>query len=217
MGAPKTIKIPKKDKYLAEFLGILFGDGNSYQLIKGTKIRVYSITITGDIRKDLGYFKNFIRPLIKKLFGLDTRFKKLKSNGVQIIADGVNLIKFLEIEGFPPGDKIKNRLKVPKWIRKNKVLTIAFIRGLIDTDGSIFRMSNKDPNLLRISLTNYIPNLLDDVRKDLIKLGFHPSKIISNKHFFLSRKKDIKRYTQMIGFSNPKHIKRLKKLSKVIS
>ena len=40
MGAPKTVNIPKKNRYLAEFLGILFGDGSSYRLIKGTKIRL---------------------------------------------------------------------------------------------------------------------------------------------------------------------------------
>ena len=80
----------------------------------------------------------------------------------------------------------------------------------MDTDGSIFRMSNKDQNLIRISFTNHNSKLLEDTRKGLIVLGFYPSKIIMNRQFFISRQEDIKKYLKEVGFSNKKHLKRIK-------
>ena len=71
-------------------------------------------------------------------------------------------------------------------------------------------MSNKDPNLLRINFTNYNLTLLEDTRKAFIMLDFHPSKIINNKQFFISRQGEIRKYLKEIGFSNKKHLDRIK-------
>lgn len=75
----------------------------------------------------------------------------------------------------------------------------------------IFQKNNKN---LRISFVSYIPNLLRDVRASLVKLGFHPSKIIRRKQIFLSRKEDIRLFIKSVGFGNPKHLKRFQDLSK---
>ena len=73
-------------------------------------------------------------------------------------------------------------------------------------------MSNKDPCLIRISFINYNSQLLEDTRGAFIKLGFHPSKIINKKRFYISRQMEIKKYLKEIGFSNKKHINRLKQI-----
>jgi len=44
--------------------------------------------------------------------------------------------------------------------------------------------------------------LLDDTRTTFVKLGFYPSKIISNNNIFISRQRDIGRYIKEVGFSN---------------
>ena len=62
--------------------------------------------------------------------------------------------------------------------------------------------------VFKINFTNYNKKLLQDTLLAFIKLGFHPSKIINNKQFNLSRKGDIVRYINQIGFSNKKHRKR---------
>jgi hypothetical protein len=72
-------------------------------------------------------------------------------------------------------------------------------------------MSRRDSNLIRISFTNYNIGLLNDVRKTFLELGFHPSKIINEKQFFISRQEEIKKYLKEVGFSNNKHRERVKR------
>lgn len=54
-GTTKTIRISKKDEKLAEFIGIVLGDGNIHSFKKGKKVGVYSIRIAGDSRHDRNY------------------------------------------------------------------------------------------------------------------------------------------------------------------
>lgn len=136
------------------------------------------------------------------------KFKK--QNAIYVEAHSRNLIEFLEYKGFKPGNKIKNNLTIPNWIWENNLYLKSCLRGLIDTDGSIFRMSKKDPNLIRISFVNHNATLLNDVRKAFLKLGFHPSKLINRRQFYISRQEEIKKYLKEIGFSNNKHLNRVK-------
>ncbi len=70
-------------------------------------------------------------------------------------------------------------------------------------------MSKKDPNLLRIKFTNHNIRLLNDARKAFLKLGFNVSKVICGRGIQISRKADIEKYLREMGFSNPKHLRRL--------
>ena len=65
------IKIPGPGVKLAEFLGIMFGDGSSYRREIGTKIRDYQIRIAGHLIDDKEYLTRFVKPLAKNLFGLE--------------------------------------------------------------------------------------------------------------------------------------------------
>ncbi len=211
IGNKKKIKIPKESEELAEFYGIMLGDGNSTK-IKDYKKGTYMIRIVGDHRYDKDYLINYVGSLIKTLFDIEIKYGRFKeTNAIFIQVHSAELIQFLEELGFKPGNKIKNRLEIPKWIFDNPLYLKRCVRGLIDTDGSIFRMSKKDKNLLRISFTNYNPKLISGCQNAFTSLGFHPSKIISKKQFFISKKEDIEKYLREIGFSNSKHIYRLQK------
>lgn len=206
------IKTPKFDEKLSEFLGIMFGDGNSY-FKKDYKVGVYTIRIVGDSRYEKEYLTNFVKPLAWELFGLKGKISyPKKGNSIILSFYSKEFVRILQEIGFPPGDKIRNKLKVPEWIRNNKLFLKPFIRGLIDTDESVFRMSNKDPQLIKISLTNFIFGFLSEIRNILLEIGFNPSKVISNTKIFLSRKEEIIKYVNETGFSNQKHINRLKVL-----
>lgn len=208
-GTLKSINIPKKCPALAEFMGILAGDGNSYSLRRGKKVGVYTIRIAGDSRHDKEYLEEFVANLGKDLFKLNPKLRKLKGkNALHLVFYSKQLVNLLSDIGFPSGDKIKNNIGIPSWIKNDRNLLKAYIRGVIDTDGSIFRMSNKDPNLIRIGFTNHNPKLLNECRQSFEKLRFKPSKIIRGKKFVISRKENISRYLEEIGFNNPKHIKR---------
>jgi len=151
--------------------------------------------------------------LAKNVFNLNAKeLLRLKNKNNERFLDlySKELVLFFISIGIKPRDKILNQSTIPNWIWRDDNFLRACLRGLIDTDGSIFRMSNKNPNLLRICFTNYNIKLLNDTRDSFIKLGFNPSKIISNKQFFISRKKDIGKYLKEVGFSNKKHIDRVK-------
>ena len=71
-------------------------------------------------------------------------------------------------------------------------------------------MSKRDFNLIRINFTNHDLTLLTDAWKAFIQLGFHPSKLINNRQFYISRQLEIDKYLKEIGFSNKKHLDRIK-------
>ena len=66
----KKIRIPKKDGRLAEFIGIVLGDGYIQSYRKGTKISTHRVAIAGNSKKDFVYLKKYLTPLIKELFDI---------------------------------------------------------------------------------------------------------------------------------------------------
>lgn len=209
-GKTKEIFFPNYSEDFAEFYGIMLGDGNLNK-IKSYKKGTYMIRIVGDSRYDKDYLFRYISSLLKKLFAVKAHFGKFKNqNAIYVGVHSSKLINFLESEGFKPGNKIRNKLTIPEWIFEKESFLKACLRGLIDTDGSIFRMSKRDPNLIRINFTNHNLVLLNDTRKAFLQLGYHPSKIICEKQFYLSRQSDIRKYLKDIGFSNKKHLDRVK-------
>lgn len=207
-GSLKDIIIPEKNKELAEFIGILLGDGNIYA---SKKFGSYSIRIAGDLIKDRQYHIEYVVPLCENLFWVNAKIQLVpKQNEIFVCLYGKQITDFLNELGLKSGDKIKNQVSIPKWIFDDLACLSACVRGLIDTDGSIFRMSQKDPNLIRINFTNYNATLLQDTRNAFIRLGFHPSKIINGRQFFISRQKEVIKYINEVGFSNNKHLKRIK-------
>lgn len=209
----KTILIPEKSAELAEFIGIMLGDGSSYY---NKKSKNWQIRIVGHSDEQT-YYAVYITELCKKLFGFTPHIRSRKEqNAIAVAMDRKQLGLFLASAGFPSGNKIERKARIPLWIRENKEYLVACIRGLIDTDGSVFRMSNKDPHLLRMSFTNYCPELMHDMREALTSLGYHPSKIILHRHIYLSRQRDIARYINEIGFANDKHCRRYHQFSPVV-
>jgi hypothetical protein len=131
----KYIKFPKMNKKLAEFIGIVLGDGT---------LRKYSIEISGDKRYDTFYF-NYIKSLVKDLFNLNiSLYRDINKNTLCLVIFSVDLCKYInEKFDLPYGDKIKNESKIPKPILRNKELSFACLRGLIDTDGCVGKSKEK--------------------------------------------------------------------------
>lgn len=208
-GSTLAIKTPKNNKKLAELVGAILGDGNVNYYKKGRKIGVYQIKIAGDSRFDKDYHINYLKPLFYELFGIDGKeWTSKKDNSRFLTMTSKELVEFFIKMGLKSGNKITNQVTIPDWIWKKNEYLRACLRGLIDTDGCIHRMSNRDSNLLRINLKNYNKTLLEDSRKAFTLQGFHPSNITSNT-IYLSRQEEITKYLKEIGFSNKKHLDRL--------
>jgi|APSaa5957512622_1039677.scaffolds.fasta_scaffold33538_1 hypothetical protein len=132
----KKIKTPPMSEALAEFIGIHLGDGSM------TK---HFIRISGDYRYDIPYFE-YISNLVKKLFGIEVQILK----DPRPINTGLVLIRSKEIcsllnkrYNIPFGNKILNGAKIPSEIMEDKELSLACLRGLIDTDGTVSRRGTK--------------------------------------------------------------------------
>jgi intein/homing endonuclease len=174
-------------------------------------------TPCGHVDKERDYLTNFVSSLIKKLFHIEPTFYiSNHSHAFYLIVNSRKLTEFLSEVGLKNGNKVKNQVEVPKWIKENPDFSRSCIRGLIDTDGCISRMSKRDSNLLRISFKSHNILMLLDVREMFLTLGFHPSKIINGNSIYLSRKKDVEKYINEIGFHNLKHKKRLETFSPVV-
>jgi len=209
-GRTKKIKIPKKNRELAELWGIMLGDG-CLQKVQGYKLGVYGIDIAGHSEKDREYLINFVKPLCEKLFSINSRiYQSKQSKCIHINVDSRKVVDFFEREGFRAGNKIKNQVTIPNWIKEEKRLLSACLRGLFDTDGSFYKLTNQ--NSYQVHFKNLNKKLLNDVRRSLIKLGINPSKIICGKSIVITRKSEIEKFYKLIGFSNPKHLNKIKLL-----
>jgi len=206
-GKTKDIHLPKDCLDFAEFFGIMLGDGNSHRT-KAYKKGTYMIRIVGDARFDKRYLKDYVKPLIEGLFKINVRVGYFKGkNAMFIESHSVKLINFLESKGFPPGNKIKNKLRIPDWIKNNKRFVCACLRGLYDTDGSVYKLTNQNSH--QICFTNYNQSLLADVRECLLSLGVNCSEI-SRRDIYITRKSELRKFLKLIGFNNDKHLNKVK-------
>ena len=202
-GNTKEINNPKESIELAELYGIMLGDGNLSSR-KGHKIGTYQIRIVGDSRKDKDYLLNYVKPLIENLFSIEVAISKQKNtNALYLTCTGRKLVEFLEGKGFKPGDKIRNQLEIPNWIKLNSEFLRKCLRGLYDTDGSAYKLTNQ--NSYQICFTNYNKLLINDVRNSLVFLGISPSQITKGRDLLITKKSELRKFLKEVGFSNAKH------------
>jgi len=135
----RGLTLPKNpSKELAEFIGILTGDGYINYYPYQYK---YLLEIAGDSRFDDNYLTGYVRELVKRLFSLESSFFRIKSQNsmyLRLISKG--LINYLVEAGFKKGKK--EQITIPSWIISNEDYMLHFIKGLIDTDGSIHFRGN---------------------------------------------------------------------------
>lgn len=198
------IKTPKFSKDLAEFTGIVLGDGG----ITNSQVKITTNKI------DDAHYVTFIKTLAKKLFEVEPSVCPRKKDvlALDIIISRKKLVEFCNKKlGLHIGNKLKQGLDIPKWIRKNPEFEKACVRGLIDTDGSIFNechnIKGKKYNYKRLNFTSASPELIKSVFEILEKIGLSP-KIRNNRCVQIEDKKNIEKYFKIIGTSNLKHLNR---------
>jgi len=69
------------------------------------------------------------------------------------------------------GTKESQGAHVPVWVMRNKYYIKECLKGLIQTDGSIYR----DRGYLMINFTNHTPSLARDVFNMMITVGYKPT------------------------------------------
>ena len=155
-------------------------------------------------RLDKNYFEYNVKPLIEKLFSIDVMICKVKNkNTIVLIAQSKKLVDFFEKLGFKPGDKIRNKLDIPRWIRSNPNYLCSCIRGIYDTDGGAYKLPKQ--NVFQIAFTNHNYVLLNRVRNSLFSLNIFPSKITQGKRIYITKKSELRKFLKGIGFNNDRH------------
>lgn len=189
----KTFLPPKLDSDLAEGLGILNGDG--HLALKNYEVCV----VISSLEKEYG---EHIKKLFKNTFKLTPIiFKKESILKIRIYSKELHTF-LIKTYNLPKGNKI-GRLSIHPLILSKVNLLRSYLRGLFDTDGSIFLRRSKEPV---IQITSADKDYLNQVNKALISLGFNSR--ITKDRLFLYQFKDIVKFFQEINPANSKHLKK---------
>lgn len=193
---PKQPVVPEYSKELAEFVGLVLGDGGlSYNQLR----------IALNSEKDLDY-SHYVGGLMENLFGQKVgSFVRKDSKCIVLYVSGVSLIRVFCGLGLEVGNKVKLQVAVPEWIKRNELFSLWCMRGLMDTDGGVFLdryiVNGKEYCYKEVCFTNKSRPLIDFVYKTLIRFGFHPKTYSDNKVWLYSYK-ETNRYLLEIGSSN---------------
>ncbi len=208
----KQINKPPDSPELAEFMGIMLGDGG----INSN----HQITISLH-KYDHKEYVVYVTELIKTLFNIKAATYEYRSERSKKVAgltvSSTALIEFLIDKGLKKGNKVKNQVDVPQWIKNNNKYSRHCLRGLIDTDGCVYNhrhVSNGHPYYnIGLTFTNKSVPLLYFVYNTLRTQGFS-AKLQKPKGVYLYRISDACRYADKVGFSNIYHDRRLKQFLK---
>lgn len=189
-----------KTRKLAEFFGIMLGDGC---------LTPSQITVTLG-NKEYKYVK-YVSNLISELFNVVPKILKTKDGYYVIYFGSVKVVYWLLANSLV-FNKVKNQVKPPDWIFEKNFRIEGFLRGVFDTDGSIYKLKYG----VQIAFINRSIPLLNSIREALKTLNYHPSKI-SKFRVYVTKKKYVLKFIKKIGMSNPKHRQRAKEFVKYYS
>lgn len=151
---------------LAYIIGAALGDGN-LSCPNGRAIR---LRITCDAKyPDL--IKNITHTL-RQLFPKNKVSHIMRADhciDISLYSNKLNLCMPWKVGH---GSKYNQRARVPNWIQKDNKFMKTCLRGLIQTDGSIYT----DRTYKMVNFNNITEDLADDVLNMMVQLGFSPKK-----------------------------------------
>lgn len=194
----KSIVEPEESEDLAEFIGIMLGDGG---------LTHFQCSVYLHSKIDWEY-ASFVKDLINKLFHVKPKIYVHKKYKVcRVSVSSVNLVKYLVRNGLFLGNKVRLQVGVPYWVLLKEEYVKACIRGLIDTDGSLvihrYKIKGRTYAYPKISFSNKSEPLLEFVYQGLKQFGFNAKRSYKSE-VWLHNQKEVKRYLEVIGVSNYK-------------
>lgn len=187
----RKLPINSNKKLQSYIIGVALGDGN----LSNPNGRAIRLRITCDKKYPL-----LIKHITNCLLSLLPKNKIAivdRKNCIDISSYSNNWQKLLW--RWDRGSKDKQNVAVPNWIKKDKNFTKECLRGLLQTDGSIYY----DRNYLMINFVNTASNLSSDVFEMIKNLGHAPN---LQK---LKQKNGKIKYTVRIAKNTQKFIKKI--------
>ena len=193
----------EKQELLAEFVGILLGDGNLHKSSN-------CITIVGSL-EDYEYFENRLIPLINQLFDISPSLKRRKDrNAYYVYFNSKKVMDYLTKEiGLVRGNKIN--AKIPNFVLEDKKLATHFLRGLFDTDGCLkfSKQTKKLHYYPRIQFCFKKTDFSKKVFEVIENLEFNVAKWSEKRGIFeldychISGRENVEKWMDLIGSNNP--------------
>ena len=185
---------------IAELVCIILGDGHIHK--KGEKKYTNSeVRISLNRVKEKEYVK-YVKGLIERIFRtVPKEYPRKGSDGIDIRLYGIKYVKFFLERGLFTGNKKYNQVRVPNWIKSEKIFVIKGLKGLFDTDGSVY-VATRDKTI-HLNFRNASKPLAKDFKDMCSLLDIRTGKV----GFNISRKnnKDSKGYfVQIQSRSNVK-------------
>ena len=207
----------KLNKNFAILYGIMLGDGCLSLTSKNKKI----VFIAGSLRDDIPFFEKSINSILKGLIGRTYPIKTKNYKGsIELIFMNQKLFDFINGFGFPIGKK-GNKLFIPK-IFYDKRLVKYLIRGFFATDGSLVLTNNNGTLYPRVEANGIAKNLIKEINDYLNLVGIKSNLYLAKRkklsgysnrkeqyRLQVNGKENLKKFTKIIGFINPKQIERL--------
>ncbi len=197
------------DKY-AELLGIMSGDGCLSNVNKR-----HMVYVCGHKLDDYAYHEKVTRTLFKEVFNKETHLWARPDENVVIVRFSDKKIFDSLAKYLPIGRKYET-LSVPEGILTNKKNFFAYMRGLVDTDGTV--TFSKQHKLVRyyprIEITSKSKTFLQTLLIQLILLGFYGSVSHAGNNAYrleIPGVKNLSLWLEKIGFNNKKHIAKIKR------
>ncbi len=201
VGPEKLVRL-SHSKNLAQLVGICLGDGH---------LRPYVLSVFGDKVRDSVYLRDHVLPLVQKVLGASPKMNTARRDENFVVLYSACASRSLHAIGLPFGDKIKNHARIPEWVFEKKSLMQACLRGLFDTDGSIYgfkRKSSRNGSKAIISFEFGPGSLLArNVERALDGLGYAPRMMPHRNECRLGVNKDIVRFMNEVKPANEKHWK----------
>ncbi|PIP86977.1 hypothetical protein COW81_02595 [Candidatus Campbellbacteria bacterium CG22_combo_CG10-13_8_21_14_all_36_13] len=199
----KALPVTKPDysESLAEFIGVVLGDGS----ISKNQIVIY---LHKDDDREYG---KFVSSLTKELFKIPVGIYQHKtSNNTNYIISRIGLVNyFTEHLGMSIGNKVKQQVDIPVWIKCNPKYARACVRGLIDTDGCFFihqyNVGGKKYSYNKILYTSRSKPLLNSVF-EILKSNKIKGRFSKKDNVWLDSKESVEKYLRLFGTNNPKHL-----------
>jgi hypothetical protein len=186
---------------LAEFAGILLGDGsiNIYP-----KINHYRLKITLNSNEDK--YANYVQSLFFKLFNYELKLSYRKNeNTLDLLCFNRKIIRQLIQIGFVYSPKW-NRATIPEQFM-NKELGRYVLRGYFDTDGCVVIANNNGTIYPRLEMKIMPSSMKEQFQKLLNLYGFKYGVYEIGRgevRIQMNGKKQLEKWRKEIGFSNKK-------------
>lgn len=209
------VKLPKlDDELLAYETGVHVGDGSLQMVEGGTNSTRYF----GDAVNDWLFYNQFMPKVVKKLYNKEvspTKRTDAQTCTLSVCSKAIAHFK-LSAVGLPKGNK-NQMLGIPSIVKSDEALLINFLRGVADTDFSLFfhKKGGKygDPE---INCTMANKKIIKDLETAFKNLGFSLSmrydvqrtrkgKTHTEHVLKICGGKQLNKWMEVIGFDNPKH------------